>query len=383
MQKPNNDRCFQHVVTGNAGKIFLFFLFMFSFAGKSDGQVLQDQQVFDNIKKGVACIYNFQFEDASEISEYLEKKCGECALSYLFKGMEIYWRNFPLTPGSKNAEIFENYLEKAKSLSEAKLKEDGSDAENLLSGLGSAGLLLLYYADNGLSGKVLSLAPKTYQWVMKSFDFTKTYKDFYFITGLYNYYREAYATAHPIYKPALIFFPHGNKKQGLAQLKLSADSAIFLAAESMTFLAGIYQDFEKDPVKAIMYSKKLKETFPGNHQYKTQYIRDLLVIKKFGEAESLLNGMPYESLNRYFQSQVDIFKGVIQEQKYKNPKAAEQLYWSGINKAETYGPICAEYASYGYFGLSRINLADGNSKNAKQYRKKAKDLSSYDHVNFD
>jgi hypothetical protein len=151
----------------------------------------------------------------------------------------------------------------------------------------------------------------------------------------------------------------------------------------MTFLAGIYQDFEKDPAKAIMYSKKLKEAFPINHEYKLHYIRDLLVIKKFGEAESLLNGMPYESLNQHYQSQIDVYKGVIQEQRYKNPKSAEQLYWSGINKAELYGPMGAEYASYGYFGLSRINLAAGNNKNAKQYRKKAKDLSSYDHVNFD
>jgi hypothetical protein len=383
MRKSNKDRYILHAVTGNAAKIILVFFFIVGFTGKSDGQVLQDQQVFDKIKKGVVSIYNFQFEDAAEISEYLDKECGECSLSYLFRGMDIYWNNFPLTPGSKNAEIFENYLEKGISLAEAKLKVNESDAENLLSGLGSAGLLLLFYADNGLSGKVLSLAPKTYQWVMKSFDFTRTYKDFYFITGLYNYYREAYASAHPIYKPALIFFPHGNKKMGLAQLKIAADSSIFLAAESMTFLAGIYQDFEKDPVKAILYSKKLKETYPKNHEYKIQYIRDLLVIKKFGEAESLLNGMPYESLNRYFQSQIDIFKGVIQEQRYKSPKTAEQLYWSGINKAETYGPMGAEYTSYGYFGLSRINAAAGNNKNAKQYRKKAKELSSFDHVNFD
>jgi hypothetical protein len=241
----------------------------------------------------------------------------------------------------------------------------------------------LYYADNGLSGKVISLAPKTYQWVIKSFDFTRSFKDFYFITGLYNYYREAYATAHPIYKPALIFFPHGNKRLGLSQLKIAADSAIFLAAESMTFLAGIYQDFEKDAAKAIQYSKKLKDTFPRNYEFRIQYIRDLLVIKKFGEAESLLNSMPYESLNRFYQSQIDVFKGVIQEQKYSSPREAEQLYWTGINKAEAFGPIGAECTSYGYFGLSRINLAAGNSKYAKQYRKKAKELSSYDHVNFD
>jgi hypothetical protein len=365
------------------GKIFLGFVFLFTFIRKSEGQVLQDQQVFDKIKKGVVCIYNFQFEEASEISDYLGKKCQECALFYLFKGMEIYWQNFPLTPGSKNAEIFENYLEKGISLSEGKLKKNESDAEDLLSGLGSAGLLLLYYADNGLSGKVISLAPKTYQWVMKSFAYTKTYKDFYFITGLYNYYREAYANAHPIYKPVLVFFPHGNKKLGLKQLKIAADSSVFLAAESMIFLAGIYQDFERDPVYAITYSKKLKETFPDNHEFKIQYVRDLLVIKKFGEAESLLNSLPYESLNKFYQSQIDVFRGVIQEQKYKNPKLAEQLYWSGINKAESYGPIGAEYTSYGYFGLTRINNAMGKNKNAKQYHKKARELSIYDHVNFD
>ncbi len=364
-------------------KIFLIFLFVLAFGRKSDGQVLHDQQVLDKIKEGVVSIYNFQFDDAIEISDYLGKKCGECALFFLFKGMEIYWENFPITPGSKNAEMFENCLEKGISLAEEKLKKDEPDAENLLSGLGSAGLLLMYYADNGLSGKVISLAPKTYQWVMKSFEFTKTYKDFYFITGLYNYYREAYASAHPIYKPVLVFFPHGNKKLGLQQLKIAADSSIFLAAESMTFLAGIYQDFERDPVKAYIYSKKLKDTFPKNHEFRILYIRDLLVVKKFGEAESLLNSLPYESLNRYYQAQIDIFKGVIREQRYKDPKQAEQLYWSGIYKAETYGPMGAEFTAYGYFGLSRINNAAGNNKNAKQYHKKARELSTYDHVNFD
>ena len=57
-------------------------------------------------------------------------------------------------------------------------------------------------------------------------------------------------------KPVLVFFPHGNKKLGLQQLKIAADSSIFLAAESMTFLVGIYQDFEKDPAKAFLAHKR-------------------------------------------------------------------------------------------------------------------------------
>jgi len=215
MQKSSNIRGIRNFVPGKAGKIFLLLLSLICLTGRAKGQVLQDTQVYNQLKKGVFNIYNFQTEEATQISRYIEKKCGACALSYLYKGMEIYWKYFPLTPGSKNAETFENYLEQGISLAQAKLKENESDAESLLSAMGSAGLLLLFYADNGLSGKVISLAPKTYQWVMKSFEFTDKYKDFYFITGLYNYYREAYASAHPIYKSVLVFFPHGNKKLGL------------------------------------------------------------------------------------------------------------------------------------------------------------------------
>ncbi len=98
MLQPNNDRCFHHTMTGNAGKILLVFLFIFNFTDKSHAQVLQDQQVFDNIKKGVVYIYNFQFEEASEISVYLEKKCGECCTFLPFQGYGIILEKFSPDP---------------------------------------------------------------------------------------------------------------------------------------------------------------------------------------------------------------------------------------------------------------------------------------------
>jgi hypothetical protein len=368
---------------GSVEKYVLPILFMFALIGTSSGQILQNAQDLEKVRKGVISIYNCEFEEAQAISKDLEKKYANSAIIYLLKGITVYWQDYPVIPGSKSGQQFEDYLHKGLELAEEKLKANESDAENLLLALGSVGFLLLYYADNGQSGKVISLAPKTYQWVMKSFDFTRTYKDFYFITGLYNYYREAYANAHPIYKPVMVFFPHGNKKLGLQQIKIAADSSIFLPAESMTFLSGIYQDFERDPVQAIFYSRKLKDAFTGNPQFKAGYIRDLLVIKKYGEAESLLNGMHYASLNKYYQAIIEIFKGIIQEKKYKNKKSAEELYWSGIKKAEDYGQFGAEYIAYAYHGLSRINGEEGNYKAAKQYHKKARELSSFDHVNFD
>jgi hypothetical protein len=366
-----------------AVKFILFVWMGLSLSWNSSEQILQDTQAFEKIRKGVICIYNCEFDEAQTISQYLDKQYPNNSISYLFKGMMAYWQFFPIVPGTKEEKLFEDYLHKAVDMAETRLKVNQSDAENLLSGLGSVGLLLLYYADNGESGKVISLAPKTYQWVMKSFNFTKTYKDFYFITGLYNYYREAYAEAHPIYKPVMIFFPHGNKKMGLKQLKIASDSAIFLMAESNNFLSGIYQSFEKDPSQALFYSRRLKEAFVRNTQFKTGYIRDLLVIKKYGEAESLLNSISYATVNKYFQSQVDVMKGIIQEKKYNNKKLAEQLYLSGIAKAETYGQFGYEFSSYGYFGLSRIYSEAGKIKTAKQCHKHAKEMTPYDHINFD
>jgi hypothetical protein len=363
--------------------LLIFTLTLLSLPRNTSEQVLQNPEDFEKIREGVTSIYNCDFDKALIVSNYLDRKYPGHSISYLFRGMMVYWQYFPILPGTKEEQQFENDLSKGMDLAEASLKVNDSDAENLLSGLGTAGLLLLYYADNGESGKVISMAPRTYQWVMKSFNFTKTYKDFYFITGLYNYYREAYAEAHPIYKPIMIFFPHGNKKLGLKQLKVASDSAIFLKAESYNFLSGIYQSFEKDPAQAVAFSRKLRDTYPRNTQFKTGYIRDLLVIKKYGEAESLLNGIPYANVNKYFQSQVDIMKGIIQEKKYKNLNLAEQFYIAGISKAEAFGQFGAEFASYGYFGLSRINGDAGKNKAAKQYRKHARDLTPFDHINFD
>jgi hypothetical protein len=361
----------------------LIFILFFPFATVLNGQVLEDRETYEKIRKGVGLIYNGEFEQADAVYQFLSRNYPTHPISYLYKGMFIYWQNFPLIPGTKSATLFEQNLLKAVSLAEARMKIKGNEAEDLLSALGSAGLLLLFYADNGVSREVISMAPKTYQWVMKSFDYTRVYKDFYFITGLYNYYREAYAEANPIYKPIMVFFPHGNKKEGLHQLKIAADSAIFLKAESYTFLAGIYQSYESDPKQAIYYSRRLMEYYKRNYQFRSSFIRDLLILKRYDEAETYLKDRDHLPLNNYFKARSDILMGIVMEKKYRNMKQAELYYRSGINKAEEFGDFGREYAAYGYYGLSRLSALTGDIKSSRQFRKQAKDLGTFDHVNFD
>ena len=80
---------------------------------------------------------------------------------------------------------------------------------------------------------------------------------------------------------------------------------------------------------------------------------------------------------------IEILKGILYEKKFRNDRKAENYYWSGIHKAEEYGSFGNEYVAYGYFGLSRIYDRENEKKKKKQYRKQAKDLASYEYINFD
>lgn len=360
-------------------------LLVFILAGNQllSAQLLKDPITYEKIKAGVDEIYNCEFDKAETIYNYINTKYPNNTIPHLYMGLMLYWKYFPIIPESPVSKTFISYLEKSVELAEKRFKEDPNDAENLLSGMGALGLMLLYYADNGMIRNVLSLAPETYKFVMRSFEFTNTYYDFYFITGLYNYYREAYPEAHPIYRPVVVFFPHGNKKLGLKQLQLASDSAIFLKAEANSFLSGIYLTFELNPAKACIYSRKLADSYPRNNEFKTDLIKDLLLMKKYDEAEKLLDCLPYNIDNQYLQAQIDILRAIFVEKQYKNDNRAEKLYWSGIKKMDAYKDFGNEYKSYAYFGLSRICKRANEMKRMKKYRKMADDLAYYEGINFD
>ncbi len=361
----------------------ILILTLLSLGTALNAQILEDQDTFGKIKKGVDHIYNLEFDEAQSIYRYIKSKYPNHSVPYLFQGMILYWQNYPLVPGTESSRLFVENLEKCYDLADKSLKENKYDAENLLAGLGALGMLLLYYADNGLTRNVLSLAPETYHFVMKSFDYTNSYSDFYFITGLYNYYREAYPEVHPAYKPITFFFPRGDKKLGLKQLKIASDSSIFLKAEANTYLSGIYQSFERNPKKALIYSSKLVEMYSNNVQFLTSYVKDLLLAKKYSEAEEVLDHLPFPSDNNYFQAQVYILRGIIYEKKYKQYSKAEKYYRAGIRKASLYKDFGNDYQAYGYFGLSRVYTGEDEKKIRKQYRRQARDLADYEYINFD
>jgi tetratricopeptide (TPR) repeat protein len=68
----------------------------------------------------------------------------------------------------------------------------------------------------------------------------------------------------------MIFFPAGDKKKGMAQLREASEKAMYAKTEATYFLVQLLQNYEKDPLEGLTLALKLYKQFPGNplfHRY--------------------------------------------------------------------------------------------------------------------
>jgi hypothetical protein len=328
-------------------------------------------------------MYNLELKDADEIFTRVESLYPGHPVNYLLQGIYTYWENYPLLPSSPARNSFEESLRKCIDLSSRKPYSEKYEAESLLANICARGLLLLFYNDNDLSMKVIPLATGSYKYIMKSFDFVSSFSDFYYFTGLYNYYREAYPKMNPIYKPIASLFPPGDMVKGLSELVRSAGLSIFLKAESYSILTFIYSGFENNYLQALIYSKTLNDKYPANLYFKAIHIKNLLIMKEYGQAEDLIISSGVNSGNTYYDAQVLILNGILQEKKYKNYTLAKQLYEDGISAISFAGDYGNDLVGYAYLGLSRICECNGDKAGKKAYRKKGYDLIDFKKITFD
>ena len=359
--------------------LLLILLFIFSDA---DAQMLKDASTVRLLKKGVSFMYNFQFSEAKEISAEISKLYPDHPAVKLFNSDITYWENYPMLPTAAAGVSFEKNLRSCIEICEK--KESGeTDVEYLLIDLCSRGLLLLFLADNGLNLEVFPLALSTYQYIRHSFDYISVYYDFDYFAGVFDYYREAYPEAYPVYKPLAALFPKGDKTKGLNELSLAADSSIFLRAESLAVLEDLYLRFENDYEKAAKSNMKLHLLYPGNPEFRDEYLKSLLVVKKYDEADTMINRIDSLSENSFFRGQVDVLSGIIEEKRNHNNNLAKPLYIRGINRMKPYGKYADEFSAYAYYGLSRIAGADRDKHLERKYRREANNLADFKKINFD
>lgn len=364
-------------------KIPILILWFWSFNVHAQPTIFSDTSLINKINIGVNQVYNFQFEDAKNTyNELIDIYPGHPFVS-LYDAILLYWEYFPIVPHSDYYHNYVGLIGDVIEKTDVILETNEYNSETVFFNLIARILLLQYYADNGLPSKIIPHCRTSYRLLLEGFDLMDEVVDFHLFTGIYNYYREAYPEAHPIYKPITYFFAKGNKKLGMQQIKHNWQNGVFLEAESLFFLLYINLFFEGNYIQSKVYAYKLYEEYPDNPLYCSYLIKVLLLKENYEEAEILIDKLfTFKHNNGYFKSMAKIYQAILFEKKHRNFVKAEELYQEVILEANTYGDFFNNSLSYVYFGLSRIN-AQNDIKNSKQLRKQAVNLSNYPNINFD
>jgi tetratricopeptide (TPR) repeat protein len=244
-------------------KIFSFtFILILTFC--QGGLNAQDSKFDSVVVSGIEQIYNIKFEEAEKtfrglIADYPKHPAGR-----FFLAMIDWWRIRLDSGNEEYDDIFYQKLEDVIYFCEELLDDDPENVDALFFLGGSIGFRgrlrvmresWLKAADDGREA-----LPIVEEAALLDPDNLDVQLGF----GIYNYYAEVIPDEYPLVKPLMIFFPSGDKKLGIKQLKSTAEDGLYAKHEARYFLMNLYYQFEKDWDSAQHYAEMLTRSFPNN-----------------------------------------------------------------------------------------------------------------------
>jgi tetratricopeptide (TPR) repeat protein len=359
-------------------KNILFIVCAFIQLNCQGNTLINDSLSLGIIKSGLDQIYNYEFDAAYQTLDMLKKKYPEHPVTPIFEGFIHYWKNYPLMPGGEGSEEFELAMKKTWEMADKMKDNPGSNIEGVFFNLMARSFMVMYFSDNGIPAKAITHLRSIYRDVIDGFELQDDFIEFIFITGLYDYYREAFIDAHPVYKPVSIFFRKGNKERGLEYLRRAARECDFMHVEAAQFLTLIHVNFESNPDSAVKYASRLFESYPQNGYFQSKCAEMKIVNQQFDEGLVLVQSLM--EIDDYNRMKGSIYMGMYQEKHLNDLENARRYYEKGLKLAEPFGKRADYSKAYAYMGLSRYYSLKSDSKLAREFRKKAGDATSYKYV---
>jgi tetratricopeptide (TPR) repeat protein len=263
------------------------FLALFLAPPAAFSQWLEDTLIDRRVQVGIDCIYNFEFERAEKEFDEVIKLRPDHPVGYFFKAM-IQWERIlcNFDDESQDDKLYE-MLDTVIDMCEKRLDKDPNDVAALFFKGGAVGFRGRLRANRGKwlgaanDGIVaLPLVRKAYELDPKNYDVLLG-------IGIYNYYASVIPDRYPIVKPVMIFFPSGDRKKGLEQLRQASLHAKYARVEAAYFLMQNYFLYEKDYAKALDLARKLHEKYPNNSLFHRYYGRCLVSTGRLGEANDV------------------------------------------------------------------------------------------------
>lgn len=337
---------------------------------------LDRPDLLEKVNAGLNHTYNFAFEDARHIQQDLLRATPDHPAPVFLEALILYWEHFPLLPEKQSSERFVELMEQCVRMAEPLIEREETYLEGIFFDLFGRAFQAMFWADNGKSAKLVPDLRIMYKRTKEGFELKEDFVEFYFSTGLYNYYIEAYPEAHPVYKPLLSFMQKGDKKLGLQQLNHAINHTIYLKVEALLFMSLIQLKYEQDLQTAAIYARRLHQDYPRNIYYQGHLITILLHQHRYEEAEEVLRSMEGQK-DSWSEMNRALARAYMAEKQRNNAPLAVRAYRDLLVLADSFGPFADIYAAMAFMGLSRLYDAKGLNNEARRYARKASKRTGY------
>lgn len=357
-------------------KIVATFLFFLPFHDL-DAQFLKDAEAMGLVKSSIDHIYNFEFAKADQLAIEIDRKYPGHPVTYLLKAFSMNWKYIPIDSNKEKMAEYQQLLQKCLEATRQRYGAGSTDPEAVFFTMASHGYIALTHNYRGEFLKAVGEARKAYKALVDGMGFVEINPDFYFTSGLYNYYVNVYPEMYPVVKPLMIFFKNGNKSKGLQQLRLGAEKGVITMAETAYYLSHIYLSYEDKMAEGLVYTGKLRRNYPGNPVYRMRYIENLIHLGRYAEAES--ENKVFSKYNRgIFRKAHHCFDGLLKEQSGDDAEAKASFEKAIAIPLEM--QYVKEYHAMAYAGLARIADRAGDKKLARAQYKKCLEYAEYKRV---
>ncbi len=358
--------------------------------GEADGQqkksnlLLLDMNLQIETTQALNDMYNFKFAQAEQQFRWLKQKYPAHPLPYFLMGMSEWWKIMPNIDNKRHDARFLAYMDTSLYLADRMYKANPENIE------ASFFLSAAYAFQSRLHSERKSWrkAASTGKSALNYLEMNKEKKDlgpeFLFGDALYNYYAEWVPDNYPLLKPVLMFFPDGDKKKGMQQLKEVAYNAFYTRTEAQYFLMRILALDENKPFEALRMSEYLHTTYPDNPYFHRYYARMLYSTGNYNkleqESKSILakidSGMlGYESISGRYAS---FYLGQMY-MNFKKYDQAKPYFERTVVFAKSDEAYDSGYLLYALLSLGDIAKDQGDTREAKKYYREVKKHAKRSH----
>jgi hypothetical protein len=338
------------------------------------GWLLLDKDIQLELDGAVQNLYNFKYDKAEKQFRSLRRRYPHHPMPYFLLGLSTWWKIMPTNFQTKQYDkIFYAYMDTANTYSEQLAKADPRNYEAYFFLSAANGFDARLNAERHNWRKATVSSKRALNYLQKSREANGLSPEFLFGEALFNYYAVWIPENYPLLKPVLLFFPKGDKKLGLEQLRNVATNGFYTSVEAKVFLMRILHNEEHQTPAAMPIAQSLARKYPDNGYFERFYAYLCFDQAQFTECERISQdilekintGMPgYEASSGRYAS---YFLGYLMQYKYKDVAKAKDYYQRCIVFAESNGET--EGGFYLFANASLAKLADqaNDAEAARRY----------------